>query len=259
MLPIQGFDDEHYIVMATNRGTIKKTPLSAFRNARLKGIIATTLEEGEMLVGVAVSDGGEDIMLFSDAGKCVRFSESALRPMGRQAHGVRGMRLDEGQSVISLIVTRDEEKFVLAATEHGYGKRTPVGEYPRKSRGIRGVIAISTKTRNGRMVSAVLTDPDDEIMMLTTGGKVVRTSAGDVSVVNRAAMGVRLINPGDDTLASVRRVEVKSSDDELEKLNIEVSDEDLQVDEDPVDDESEVLESEADAGDDLDGDDQDQK
>ena len=242
MLPIQGFDNEHYIVMATNRGTIKKTPLSAFRNARLKGIIATTLDEGETLVGVAVSDGGDDIMLFSDAGKCARFSESVLRPMGRAAHGVIGMRLDEGQSVISLIVTNDEQKYVLAATEHGYGKRTLVSEYQRK----------------GRMVSAVLTDPDDEIMMLTTGGKVVRTSASEVSIVNRAAMGVRLINPGDDTLASVRRVAVKSADDELEKLNIEVSDEDLLVDEDPADDESETPETDSDNAVDVDGDDQDQ-
>ena len=258
MLPIQGFDNEHYIVMATNRGTIKKTPLSAFRNARLKGIIATTLDEGETLVGVAVSDGGDDIMLFSDAGKCARFSESVLRPMGRAAHGVIGMRLDEGQSVISLIVTNDEQKYVLAATEHGYGKRTLVSEYQRKGRGIRGVITISTKERNGRMVSAVLTDPDDEIMMLTTGGKVVRTSASEVSIVNRAAMGVRLINPGDDTLASVRRVAVKSADDELEKLNIEVSDEDLLVDEDPADDESETPETDFDNAVDVDGDDQDQ-
>ena len=252
MLPIQGFDNEYYIVMATNRGTIKKTPLSAFRNARLKGIIATTLDEGETLVGVAVSDGGDDIMLFSDAGK------SVLRPMGRAAHGVIGMRLDEGQSVISLIVTNDEQKYVLAATEHGYGKRTLVSEYQRKGRGIRGVITISTKERNGRMVSAVLTDPDDEIMMLTTGGKVVRTSASEVSIVNRAAMGVRLINPGDDTLASVRRVAVKSADDELEKLNIEVSDEDLLVDEDPADDESETPETDSDNAVDVDGDDQDQ-
>ena len=258
MLPIQGFDNEHYIVMATNRGTIKKTPLSAFRNARLKGIIATTLDEGETLVGVAVSDGGDDIMLFSDAGKCARFSESVLRPMGRAAHGVIGMRLDEGQSVISLIVTNDEQKYVLAATEHGYGKRTLVSEYQRKGRGIRGVITISTKERNGRMVSAVLTDPDDEIMMLTTGGKVVRTSASEVSIVNRAAMGVRLINPGDDTLASVRRVAVKSADDELEKLNIEVSDEDLLVDEDHADDESETPETDSDNAVDVDGDDQDQ-
>ncbi len=261
MLPTQGFDDEHFIVMATNRGTIKKTPLSAFKNARLKGIIATTLDEGETLVGVAVSDGTEDIMLFSDAGKCVRFSESIVRPTGRQAHGVRGMRLDEGQSVISLIVTNDEEKYVLAATEHGYGKRTRVGEYPRKNRGILGVIAISTKERNGRMVSAVLTDPDDEIMMLTTGGKVVRTRAGEVNIVSRAAMGVRLINTCDDTLASVRRVAVKSAEDELEKLNIEVSDEDLQTDEDPIEDENEVpvVDAEMDADADADEHDQDQE
>ena len=259
MLPIQGFDDEHFIVMATNRGTIKKTPLSAFKHARLKGIIATTLDEGETLVGVAVSDGTEDIMLFSDAGKCARFSESIVRPMGRLAHGVRGMRLDEGRSVISLIVTNDEEKYVLAATEHGFGKRTRVGEYPRKNRGIFGVIAISTKERNGRMVSAVLTDPDDEIMMLTTGGKVVRTRAGEVNIVSRSAMGVRLINTGDDTLASVRRVAVKSADDELEKLNIEVSDEDLQTDDDVLEDENEVPEADVETADDADERDQDQE
>ena len=248
ILPIQGFDDEHYVVMATNRGTVKKTPLSAFKNARLKGIIAANLEEGETLVGVAVTDGEQDIMLFSDAGKCVRFSESTLRPMGRSAHGVRGMRLEDEQTVIALIVTNDDAKFVLAATENGYGKRTPVGEYPRKGRGGKGVIAVATSTRNGRMVSAVLTEENDEIMLLTTGGKLVRTRAGEVNVVGRSAQGVRLINPGDDLLASVRRVAVSSDEDELESLQIEATEEDmLCTEEDPVDDADDADEEPTDA------------
>lgn len=244
ILPIQGFDDEHFVVMATNRGTVKKTPLSAFKNARLRGIIATVLEEGETLVGVGITDGKSDIMLFSDAGKCVRFNESILRSLGRSAHGVRGMRLEDDQSLIALIITNDDTKDVLTATEHGYGKRTSVVDYPRHGRGGKGVIAISTSARNGRLVSAVLTQTEDEIMLLTTGGKVVRTRAGEVSVLSRGAQGVRLINPGNDLLASVRRVAVSSDEDELESLQIEASEEDLMCTEvDPVE-EQEVLDDE---------------
>ena len=230
--------------MATNRATIKKTPLSAFKNARLRGIIATILDEGETLVGVGITDGHSDIMIFSDAGKCVRFDESIVRSMSRMAHGVRGMRLEGDQSLIALIVINDDTKYVLTATENGYGKRTPVKEYPRHGRGGKGVIAISTSARNGRLVSAVLTQTEDEIMLLTTGGKVVRTRAGEVSVLSRGAQGVRLINPGEDLLASVRRVAVTSDEDELESLQIEASEEDLMcMEADPVD-EPEVLDDE---------------
>ncbi|MFU0841555.1 MAG: DNA gyrase subunit A [Burkholderia sp.] len=245
ILPIQGYDDEHYVFMATNRGTVKKTPLSAFRNARIKGIIATVLDPGEELVGVAITDGTRDVMLFSDAGKCVRFDENDVRSMGRASHGVRGMRLEEGQSVISLVVVDDPEKFVLTATEHGYGKRTPVAEYSRHARGTKGLIAISTSERNGRVVSSVLVTEDDEIMLLSTGGKVVRTRASEVSVYSRAAQGVRLINLGDDTLASVRRV-AATGDEEVEHLDIEVpEDADKALEEDPADDEPEADEPES--------------
>lgn len=220
ILPIQGFDDEHYVFMTTDTGTVKKVPLTAFQNIRTKGIIATQLEEGESLAGVAITDGTHDIMLFSDAGKSVRFAESDVRPMGRSARGVRGMRLKDGQRVIALAVVDDETKFVLTATEHGYGKRTRVTEYGRQGRGGQGIISIATSERNGRVVAASLVTDEDDIMLLSTGGKVVRTHASEVSVIGRATQGVRLINMGDDTLASVRSV-IRGGD-EVEHLQIEV-------------------------------------
>lgn len=221
ILPIQGFDDEHYVFMTTDTGTVKKVPLTAFQNIRTKGIIATQLEEGESLAGVAITDGTHDIMLFSDAGKSVRFAESDVRPMGRSARGVRGMRLKDGQRVIALAVVDDETKFVLTATEHGYGKRTRVTEYGRQGRGGQGIISIATSERNGRVVAASLVTDEDDIMLLSTGGKVVRTHASEVSVIGRATQGVRLINMGDDTLASVRSV-IRGGGDEVEHLQIEV-------------------------------------
>lgn len=217
ILPVVSLDEEdRYVFMATDRGTVKKTPLSDFKNARTRGIIAIALEEGESLIGVSITGGGNDVMLFSDAGKCVRFDESTVRSMGRAAHGVRGMRLEDGQRVIGLIAPDSAEKFVLTATENGYGKRTPVSEYPVHGRGVKGVIAISTSERNGRVVSVALVEEDDDIMLLSTGGKVVRTRAQEVSVYSRAAQGVRLINLGDDTLASIRRVVRTDDMDEAE-------------------------------------------
>ena len=226
ILPIQGYDDDHFVFMATDQGTVKKTPLSAFRNARVKGLIATILEEGESLVGVAITNGQCDAMVFSDAGKCVRFDENDVRSMGRNSHGVRGIRLDDSQKVIGLIVcdsTVDENtRFVLTATENGYGKRTPLSEYSRHGRGTKGLISICTSERNGRVVSAVLTEEHDEVMMLSTGGKVVRTEAAQISVVGRNTQGVKLIDLGDgeDTLASLRRIH-GTADEDAEEEGVE--------------------------------------
>ena len=222
ILPIQGYDDEHFVFMATNRGTVKKTPLSAFRNARTKGIYAVTLDEGETLVGVTVTDGTFDIMLFSDAGKCARFNEREVRPMGRMSHGVRGMRLKEGQSVISLVAVDDPAKSILTATEHGYGKRTPISEYSTHGRGVQGIASIATSERNGHVVAAALVSPDDDILLLSTGGKLIRTRASQVPEYSRSAQGVRLIRLEGETLASVRRVPISS--DEVEELHVEDDD-----------------------------------
>ena len=208
--------------MATNRGTVKKTPLSAFRNARTKGIYAVTLDEGETLVGVTVTDGTFDIMLFSDAGKCARFNEREVRPMGRMSHGVRGMRLKEGQSVISLVAVDDPAKSILTATEHGYGKRTPISEYSTHGRGVQGIASIATSERNGHVVAAALVSPDDDILLLSTGGKLIRTRASQVPEYSRSAQGVRLIRLEGETLASVRRVPISS--DEVEELHVEDDD-----------------------------------
>ena len=156
ILPVKEFDDGHFVFMATAQGTVKKTPLSAFSNPRGKGIIAVELDEGDFLIGVAITDGKHDVMLFSDAGKAVRFDEDDVRPMGRVTRGVRGMMLEDGQRVISMLVAENESQTVLTATENGYGKRTPIAEYTRHGRGTKGMIAIQTGERNGKLVGAVL-------------------------------------------------------------------------------------------------------
>ncbi len=150
ILPVKQFDDGHFIFMATAQGTVKKTPLSAFANPRGKGIIAAELDEGDFLIGVAITDGKHDVMLFSDAGKAVRFEEDDVRPTGRVTRGVRGMMLEDGQRVISMLVAENESQTVLTATENGFGKRTPISEYTRHGRGTKGMIAIHTGDRNGQ-------------------------------------------------------------------------------------------------------------
>ncbi|NDH35481.1 MAG: hypothetical protein EBX67_08420, partial [Betaproteobacteria bacterium] len=162
VLPVKHFDDHHFVFMATALGTVKKTPLTDFSNPRKAGIIAVDLDEGDFLIGAAVTDGAHDVMLFSDAAKAVRFDENDVRPMGRAARGVRGMSLDEGQSVIAMLVAETETQSVLTATENGFGKRTPISEYTRHGRGTKGMIAIQTSERNGKVVAAVLVKPDDE-------------------------------------------------------------------------------------------------
>jgi len=194
VLPVKTFDEDRFVLMATAHGTVKKTPLSDFSRPREKGIIAVDLEEGDYLIGAAITDGSSDVMLFSDAGKTVRFEETDVRPMGRAARGVRGMKLAEGSRVISMLVADGESKSVLTATENGFGKRTPVAEYPRHGRGTQGVIAIQTTERNGKLVGAVLVDENDEVMFVSTGGVLIRTAAAQISKMGRSTQGVSLIN-----------------------------------------------------------------
>ena len=215
VLAIKQFSDDHYVFMATSRGTVKKTPLSDFSNPRKAGIIAVDLDEGDYLIGADLTDGEHDIMLFSDSGKAVRFDENDVRPMGRTARGVRGMMLEEGQTVISLLVARDESQSVLTATENGFGKRTSIQEYTRHGRGTKGMIAIQTSARNGKVVGAVLVVPSDEIMLITTGGVLVRTRVSEIREMGRATQGVTLINiDNEDTLSGVRRVAERDVDDD---------------------------------------------
>ncbi|MBV2179740.1 MAG: DNA gyrase subunit A, partial [Castellaniella sp.] len=215
VLTVKGFSDDHYVFMATSRGTVKKTPLSDFSNPRKAGIIAVGLDEGDYLIGAELTDGQHDVMLFSDAGKAVRFDENDVRPMGRTARGVRGMSLDDSQSVIALLVAEDETQSVLTATENGYGKRTSIVEYTRHGRGTKGMIAIQTSTRNGKVVSAVLVQPEDEIMLITTGGVLVRTRVAEIREMGRATQGVTLINVDQDSrLSGVRRVAESDADED---------------------------------------------
>ncbi|KAB2321401.1 DNA gyrase subunit A [Betaproteobacteria bacterium SCN1] len=194
LLPVKTFDDEHYVFMATSNGIVKKTPLSEFSRPRTAGIIAVGLDDGDFLIGASITDGRHDVMLFSDAGKAVRFDENDVRPMGRTARGVIGMKLAKGGKLISLLVAEDENDFVLTATENGFGKRTPIAEYTRHARATQGMIAIQTSERNGKVVAATLVKADDEIMLITTGGVLIRTRVKEIRAMSRATQGVTLIN-----------------------------------------------------------------
>ncbi len=207
ILPVKEFDEGHYVFMATALGTVKKTPLSGFSRPRSAGLIAVNLDEGDHLIGVAITNGQSDVMLFSDEGKANRFDETEVRPMGRNARGVRGMKLGKGARVISLLVAENEAQSVMTATENGYGKRTPVGDYSRHGRGGQGVIAISTSARNGKVVAATLVDPDDEIMLITTGGVLIRTRVKEIRSLGRSTQGVTLINlDAGEKLSGLHRV-----------------------------------------------------
>jgi DNA gyrase subunit A len=232
ILPIKGYQDDHYVFMATSLGTVKKTRLSDVSNPRKAGIIAVDLNENDFLVGAAITDGQHDVMLFSDAGKAVRFDENDVRPMGRTARGVRGMNLVAGQQVIAMLVapaeategaeasTVDSEgnpipTSVLTATENGFGKRTPIGEYTRHGRGTKGMIAIQTSERNGKVVAAALVSPEDQIMLITTGGILVRTRVSEIREMGRATQGVTLINVDEGTrLSGLQRIAESDSDEE---------------------------------------------
>ncbi|NOL50223.1 DNA gyrase subunit A [Pelistega europaea] len=222
VLPVKEFSDDCFVFMATSQGTVKKTPLSDFANPRKAGIIAVTLDEGDFLIGAELTDGQHDVMLFSDAGKAVRFDENDVRSMGRAARGVRGMNLEEGQSVISLLVAGDESQSVLTATENGFGKRTSISEYTRHSRGTKGMIAIQTSERNGKVVAAVLVNPTDEIMMITTGGVLVRTRVDQIREMGRATQGVTLIKVDEGSvLSGIRRIAESDADDDVETEEVD--------------------------------------
>ncbi|MDL2355764.1 MAG: DNA gyrase C-terminal beta-propeller domain-containing protein, partial [Pseudomonadota bacterium] len=211
ILPLSGenrtFPEDHYVFMGTSLGTVKKTPLKDFSNPRKAGIIAVDLDEGDFLIGAALTDGEHDVMLFSDSGKAVRFDENDVRPMGRTARGVRGMNLEEGQQVIALLVAGNETQSVLTATENGFGKRTPITEYTRHGRGTKGMIAIQTSERNGKVVAATLVETTDEIMLITTGGVLIRTRVSEIREMGRATQGVTLIAVEDGTkLSGLQRI-----------------------------------------------------
>ncbi|MBU3547952.1 DNA gyrase subunit A [Polynucleobacter sp. P1-05-14] len=242
ILPIKGYQDDHYVFMATSLGTVKKTRLSDFSNPRKAGIIAVDLNENDFLVGAAITDGQHDVMLFSDAGKAVRFDENDVRPMGRTARGVRGMNLGEGHQVIAMLVAPAEAaegieeavvdangiaipSSVLTATENGYGKRTPIAEYTRHGRGTKGMIAIQTSERNGKVVAAALVSPEDQIMLITTGGILVRTRVSEIREMGRATQGVTLINVDEGTrLSGLQRIAESDSDEEVDADGAEESD-----------------------------------
>ncbi|MBY4595383.1 DNA gyrase subunit A [Ottowia caeni] len=221
VLPLTGdarsFPDNRYVFMATSMGTVKKTALSEFSNPRKAGIIAVDLDEGDFLIGAALTDGAHDVMLFSDGGKAVRFEENDVRPMGRNARGVRGMQLEETQRVIAMLVAESEagsenaepsaRTSVLTATENGYGKRTNITEYTRHGRGTKGMIAIQQSERNGKVVAATLVGVDDEIMLITDKGVLVRTRVAEIREMGRATQGVTLIALDDGSqLSGLQRI-----------------------------------------------------
>lgn len=204
------FPEDRYVFMSTSMGTVKKTALNEFSNPRKAGIIAVNLDDGDFLIGAALTDGAHDVMLFSDGGKAVRFDENDVRPLGRQARGVRGMTLEEGQSVIAMLVAEDSDsnpQSVLTATENGYGKRTSISEYTRHGRGTKGMIAIQQSERNGKVVAATLVRADDEIMLITDKGVLVRTRVAEIRELGRATQGVTLIALDDGAqLSGLQRI-----------------------------------------------------
>lgn len=233
ILPIQEFVDDRYVLMATANGTVKKTALTQYSRPRANGIIAVNLNEGDELIGVDLTDGESDIMLFSDAGKVVRFNEKerdaetgavkidpetgeeklALRPMGRTATGVRGIRLQDGQKVVSLIVPKDDSP-ILTVTENGFGKRTPLAEYPAKSRATQGVVSIKVSDRNGPVVGAIQVDEEHEMMLISDQGTLVRTRVSEVSVIGRNTQGVRIIRTAEDEkVVGLQRIEEVESEE----------------------------------------------
>jgi DNA gyrase subunit A len=214
VLPVKQFDEHHYVFMATSSGTVKKTPLTAFSRPRPSGIIALDLRGDDHLVGVSLTDGSREIMLVSSGGKAIRFHEEEVRPMGREAAGVIGVRLSPGQRVISLLVLG--EGLILTASESGYGKLTPLEDFPSHGRGAQGVIALQTTERNGATVAALQVQPGDELMLISSTGTLVRTPVSDISVVGRNTQGVRLIRLGEgERLTGIERVAALEAGDDV--------------------------------------------
>jgi DNA gyrase subunit A len=217
VLPVKEFSADKFVFMATALGTVKKTPLEAFSRPLRKGIIAVGLDDGDYLIGAAITDGQHDVMLFSDSGKAVRFDENDVRPMGREARGVRGMQLEDGQSVIALLVAGDEQQSVLTATENGFGKRTPITEYTRHGRGTKGMIAIQTSERNGKVVAATLVDHEAQIMLITNTGVLIRTRVSEIREMGRATQGVTLISLDEGTkLSGLQQVAEAEAEGDVE-------------------------------------------
>ncbi len=225
MLPIKNYDSGQFVVMATKAGVIKKVTLDAFSRPRQSGIIAIDLDEGDLLMGVGLTDGQKDLMLFSDAGKVIRFAEHLVRPMGRSARGVRAIRLGEGQTMISLVVVTSNDT-ILTATELGFGKRTAIDEYRITGRGGQGVISIQVNERNGHVIRALQVSEQDEVMLITDKGTLVRFKVKELSVIGRNTQGVRLISlaPGEKVVGMQRIEEIQEEGEELES-DLESSDE----------------------------------
>jgi len=224
VLPLTGdtrtFPADHYVFMSTALGTVKKTSLDEFSNPRKAGIIAVDLDEGDHLIGAALTDGHHDVMLFSDGGKAVRFDEEEVRPLGRTARGVRGMALEPSQNVIAMLVAEDETQSVLTATENGFGKRTSIVEYTRHGRGTKGMIAIQQSERNGKVVAATLVRPADEIMLITDKGVLVRTRVSEIRELGRATQGVTLIALDNGTkLSGLQRIVENDAPSDTEDSN----------------------------------------
>jgi DNA gyrase subunit A len=222
VLPVREFSADHFVIMATSGGIVKKTALPDFSRPRGSGIIAIDLRERDQLIGVALTDGNQHVLLVSDSGKAIRFRESDVRSMGRTAGGVRGIRLGSSQRVISLMIApqEDTDHGVLVATERGFGKRTPVQAFPCQKRGGQGVMAIQTSARNGKVIGAVLVGGEDEVMLITTGGTLVRTPVEDISVMGRNTQGVTLIRMSPDErlveLASIECLNGKDNEEEID-------------------------------------------
>ncbi|HEY6453830.1 MAG TPA: DNA gyrase subunit A [Steroidobacteraceae bacterium] len=206
VLPVQQYDEQHFVFMATSQGTVKKTPLTAFSRPRTSGIIAVDLRDNDRLVGVALTDGQREVILCTSGGKAIRFHEDEVRPMGRDASGVRGVKLDPGQELIALIVCGEGN--VLTASENGYGKLTPLDDFPKHGRGGQGVIALQTSDRNGALVAALQVTAGQEIMLISSTGTLVRTPVDEISVLGRNTQGVRLIRLADgERLTGIERIE----------------------------------------------------
>ena len=226
VLPVREYVEDRYVFFATRNGTVKKTPLTEFAFRLQRGKIAINLDEGDALVDVSLTDGNRDIMLFASNGKAVRFAEDAVRSMGRTATGVRGIRLAEGEEgedggentsgahVVSLIVVEGDGD-ILTASERGYGKRTPLEEYPRKGRGTQGVIALKTTERNGMLVGAVQLSDHHDVLLISDGGTLVRTRAAEISQVGRNTQGVTLMRmAADESLQTIERVDASLDEDD---------------------------------------------
>jgi DNA gyrase subunit A len=217
IMPVKEFDENHFVFMATAMGTVKKTALVEFSNPRKSGIIAINLDDGDYLIGAEITNGTQDIVLVSNGGKAVWFDEEDVRAMGRNTRGVRGMKITKDQQVLSLLVAENDQQTVLVATENGFGKRTVLADFRHSGRGTQGVKAIAISERNGLVVAARLVNDDDEIMLITTGGVLIRTRVKEIRELGRATQGVTLINLGDgEKLSGLEKVVETDDEDEAE-------------------------------------------